>query len=168
MPVDKKTQPLALVDARGRRGMVERMMFGRGESVEQNSRWHQHVPGPQLPGMVSTVTLLAGLWLVVGPMLLAGVEIAGDRPGVRLDFAVGCGLSILGLIRLTRPIRVVHATGLGCVFGTLLVVAPLAVEYGLESSSTIAVVNDVLTGILVLAVTVVGFVDARRRGGFDV
>lgn len=74
------TAELPLIPARGEHGIIERQLLGSGETLDQNTRWHQRVTGPQIPGMVSTITLLFGTWLAITPLLWTHPDGAGSRP----------------------------------------------------------------------------------------
>ena len=155
------TEQLPLIDARGGRGFVERLLFGSAERPDQNSRWHQRVVGPQIPGMVSTVTMLFGIWLAMTPFLWND---SGQRLSLFAgwnEILVGLTLAGLGLARLSRPIRLVTATAVGVLLGAWLMFAPFLLNYGFGSNSTPATINDFLVGLTVVAVSVVGYLDAR-------
>lgn len=129
----------------------------------RSERWHRRVPGPQVPGMISTCTLVLGIWLVVCPILLRRTWSVPSLQDPLFDMVIGSGVVVLGLLRLIRRVSVVHATAFGCVLGMALVVAPLGVDYGLTSGSTFAVGNDVVVGVLISALAIAGYVDAGRR-----
>lgn len=44
---------------------------------DRATRWQQRVPGPQLPGLISGVTLMLGIWLVATPLLWAYGDTGG-------------------------------------------------------------------------------------------
>ncbi len=157
------TGRLPIIDARGQRSLVERMLFGPSERPDQNSRWHQRITDPQIPGLVSAVTLLFGIWLAMTPLIWdhTGGSVLFTASGWN-EVLAGLALAALGMARLTRPIRLVAATALGGSIGGWLIVAPFVFDYGLGSGSTPATINDVVVGLTVAAITVVGYVDARQ------
>lgn len=154
------TGQLPIIDARGHRGFVERLIFGASEKPDQNSRWHQRVPGPQVPGLISSVTMIAGVWLACTPLLWTQSD-TGWFPASWNEAIAGISLAVLGLTRLTRPIRLITATAIGGVLGSWLILAPLLLDYGLGTGSTPATINDLMVGLIVLSVTVLGYRDAR-------
>ncbi|MFD6859233.1 SPW repeat protein [Rhodococcus sp. NPDC060090] len=155
------TGPLPLIDARGHRGYVERLVLGPAERPDQNTRWHQRLPGPQTPGMVSTITMLFGFWVAMSPFLW-------HEPGTDFwtaarwnELLIGSVLVVLGLVRLARPVRVLTATTLGGLAGGWLMLSPFVFGYGPGADATPATVNDFVVGLTILAVTALGHADAR-------
>ncbi|MCE5291020.1 MAG: hypothetical protein LLG14_17530 [Nocardiaceae bacterium] len=84
------------------------------------------------------------------------------------EAVVGVALATLGLVRLVHPLPLVVATGFGCLFGGWLTLAPLLLDYGLDPQSTPATIVDILIGIAVLIVTILGHADVRARSEIDV
>ncbi|WP_368680606.1 SPW repeat protein (plasmid) [Rhodococcus opacus] len=155
------TGPLPVIDARGHRGLVERLILGPAERPDQNIRWHQRLPGPQTPGMVSTITLLFGVWVAMSPFLWHESGTDFWTAARWNEILIGSALAVLGLARLTVPVRVLTATTLGGLAGGWLIASPLVFGYGPGTDATPATVNDLLVGLTVLAVTALGHVDAR-------
>ncbi|WP_246872689.1 SPW repeat protein [Rhodococcus sp. DMU1] len=111
--------------------------------------------------MVSTITLLFGVWVAMSPFLW-------HEPGTEFwsaarwnEILIGSAVTVLGLARLTRPLRVLTATVAGVLAGGWLILSPLLFDYGFGPEATPATINDVLVGLTVLAVTALGHVDAR-------
>ncbi|ANZ28572.1 hypothetical protein A4U64_27245 (plasmid) [Rhodococcus sp. WB1] len=155
------TGPFPRPEARGPRRVVEHLTPGPAGSPDQNLRRHQRLPGPQTPGMVSTILLFFGAWVAMSPFLW-------HEPGTEFwsaarwnEIVVGAAVAVLGLTRLTRPLRVLTATVAGVLAGGWLLLSPILFDYGFGSEATPATVNDVLAGLTVLAVTILGHVDAR-------
>jgi SPW repeat len=67
----------------------------------------------------------------------------------------------VGLARLAEWIRPMVASTVALMAGMWLIVAPFALVYGFGANSTRATFNDLVTGLLVVAVTVVGHAGAR-------
>ncbi|MEU2006983.1 SPW repeat protein [Rhodococcus sp. NPDC019627] len=155
------TGPLPLIEASGHRGFVERLMFDPAERPDRSARWHQRLPGPQTPGMVSAITMLFGVWVAMSPFLWHEPGTDFLSPARWNELLVGSALAVLGLVRLTRPLRVLTATAAGGLAGGWLIVSPLLFDYGFGSGATPATINDVLIGVTVLAVTALGHLDAR-------
>ncbi|KAA0015878.1 SPW repeat domain-containing protein [Antrihabitans cavernicola] len=123
--------------------------------------WRQKVPGPQLQGVVSGVTLVSGIWLATTPLVWTyGNGVAFDARWN--DVPVGLALATLGVLRLTLPIRLVISTALGVGLGVWLTVAPFLLDYGFSVDSTRATLNSLLVAVAGLALC--GFIDARRIG----
>ncbi|MEV6558271.1 hypothetical protein AB0M22_21335 [Nocardia sp. NPDC051756] len=156
------TGELPRIDARGHRSIAERLLLGSDETVDQNSRWHQRVTGPQIPGLVSTITLLFGTWLAITPLLWSHPAGAGWFAAGWNEALVGGAIAVLGLVRLSRPIRLNTATTLGLLLGTWIVVSPLLFHYGTAEEAIPATVNDIVIGLTVVGVTTLGHIDARR------
>jgi len=126
------------------------------------TRWQQRVPGPQLPGLISGVTLMLGIWLAATPQLWAYGDTGGGFDARRNDAFVGLALTALGVARLARPIRLVTATVVGGLLGGWLIIAPFLLGYGFGPDSTRATLNDMLVGLIVAALSVIGYLSARE------
>ncbi len=142
---------------RGQRGgrRADHPEFGRP------TVWQQRIPGPQLPGFVSGVTLVAGIWLVLAPLAWNYGEIGVGLDASRNDLLLGLVVTALGAVRLAGRIRLLLATALGIAAGLWLLVAPFALAYGFGADSTRATINDLVVGLLVVIVTVIGHTGAR-------
>ena len=66
------------------------------------------------------------------------------------------------LLRLARPIRLVTATVVGGLLGGWLIIAPFLLGYGFGPDSTRATLNDMLVGLIVAALSVIGYLSARE------
>ncbi|MFI9415206.1 SPW repeat domain-containing protein [Nocardia gamkensis] len=146
----------------GQRGMVERLLLGSHETAVQRIRWHQRVPGPQLPGLVSTITLLFGTWLALAPLRWPHPTDTGWFAAGWNEVLTGGAIAVLGMLRLSRPLRLNTATTLGVLLGSWLLLSPLLFDYGTTEEAIPALVNDLLVGLVVIGVTLLGHVDARR------
>lgn len=123
--------------------------------------WRQPVPGPQLPGVVTGVTLLAGVWLLLAPALL-GYGNPGGGFGPRWnDMLVGVLLVVVGATRLTRFARLAPVTVASVGLGTWLVVAPFVLAYGFGPHSALVTFNDLVVGATVGFVAVLGHAASR-------
>ena len=130
--------------------------------LRQSNIWRVRVAGPQIPGLVSTTTVFAGVLLTLTPFLWAG---SGDSSGWTAagwnSVITGIAVTALGLVRLTQPLRLAAATGLGGLFGGWLVVAPLFVDFGVSSRSMLVTNVGILVGIAVVLITILGHFQAR-------
>lgn len=121
---------------------------------------NQRVPGPQLPGLVSGVTLLLGVWLVLAPFALEyDIDTIVDA---RWHHAlVGSALAVVGYVRLTRPVRLIPVTVAGLVLGVWLTIAPFALAFDVVSDDMRVVLSEVIVGVVITSLTFVGYIDAR-------
>jgi hypothetical protein len=134
------------------------------DHVAPRSRgWSERVPGPQTPGFVSTTTVFCGLLLTLTPFLWVGGGPDTWTPAGWNEAITGITLTVLGIARLTQQLPLILASGLGCLVGGWLALAPLLLDYGLDPESTPATIVDVLVGTGVLIITILGHVDARAR-----
>lgn len=126
----------------------------------------QRVPGPQLPGFVSGVTLLLGVWLVLAPFVWE-YDIDALVDARWHDTLVGSALAVVGYIRLTRPIRLIPVTVAGLVLGVWLTIAPFALAFDVVSDGMRVVLSEVIVGVVVTSLTLVGYIDARDPARAD-
>jgi hypothetical protein len=59
--------------------------------------WQQRIPGPQLPGFVSAVTLVAGIWLLLAPVVWDYGNTAGRFDAQRNALLTGLLLTAVGV-----------------------------------------------------------------------
>lgn len=128
--------------------------------VHRPGLWQQRVPGPQVQGLVSGVTLLSGCWLATGPLLWTYDTSIGGLDARWNQVVVGLALIILGVVRLIRPMRLVTVTVSGGMLGLWLMIAPFVLDYGLGADSIRATVMDLLLGALVAGLALLSYVDA--------
>ena len=98
---------------------------------------------------VSTLLFLAAVWLVVSAVPVAYMG-AGRFDAFWSDLVVGLALCTVMLIRLTRPGTSLAAITFG--LGVWLVAAPFVLAYPMTG----AMWNDVLVGLVVLALAGLG------------
>ena len=153
---------LPVLDAPGHPGRLKASVAARVDRLRQNSLWRARVRGPQTPGLVSTTTVVAGVLLTLTPFLWSGPGNSSGWTAAVWNAAItGIAITSLGLVRLTKPLRLAVATGLGCLFGGWLLVAPLFLDYGFGSQSILVTNVDMLVGVAVLLITIFGHVHAR-------
>ncbi len=143
-------------------------MIVKHSAGNTQSLWRQRVPGPQLPGVVSGVTFLTGVWLVLAPSTWD----YGDTPGALSarwnDVIIGALLMTIGYVRLRRAVHLTPVTVIGVALGTWLLIAPFALGYGDATGPTL---QDVATGLLIVGLTmtgqlvVTGEAERQRNGG---
>lgn len=125
--------------------------------------WRQRVPGPQLPGLVTGITLMLGVWLVLAPTFWTYGDTGGGFDARVNDVLAGVAVTALAVARLAGPVRLIAVTGAGVLLGGWLIVAPFLLEYGFGADSTSATINDVVVGVNLVGLTVLGYLDARSR-----
>jgi len=148
-------------DPQTRRDTPEARATSEAERVGPPTAWRQRVPGPQLPGFVTGVTLLAGLWLLLAPAVLGYRDTGGGFDARSNDLLIGLVLTVVGLARLSGRVRLAAATAPALACGLWLIIAPFALAYGLGANSSAATANDMLLGLMIGVVTVVGHASAR-------
>ena len=151
------------VDTRVSGGHKSGTVVGSSARLDQKSILRARVPGPQTPGLVSTTTVFAGLLLTLTPFLWANVTDGVWTAAAWNEATIGIALTTLGLARLVYPLPLIVATALGSMLGGWLTLAPLLLDYGLDPESTPATLVDILIGIAVLLVTILGHADGRSR-----
>ncbi|SDD38924.1 SPW repeat domain-containing protein [Actinokineospora iranica] len=119
----------------------------------------RRIPGPQLPGLVSGVTLVLGCGLVVLSLHGDyGTPTGFDAPWN--DRIAGLAAAALGLVRVMRKTTLLAATTLGAVLGIWLLTAPMLVDYGFGVESTLATGADVVAGVAIASLSVLGHLHA--------
>jgi hypothetical protein len=106
-------------------------------------------PARRATNPVSTLLFLAAVWLTVSAVPVAYMG-AGRFDAFWSDLVVGLALCVVTLIRLIRPGTGLTAVTLG--LGLWLVAAPFLLGYPL----TVAMWNDLLVGLVVLALAGLG------------
>lgn len=128
---------------------------------QRTTAWRQRIPGPQLPGFVSGVTLLVGLWLLLAPAVWNYGGTGGGLDARWNDLLVGLLITAVGVSRLAGRIRLAPAGLIAGLAGLWLIAAPFALAYGFGTDSTRATANDMLIGLLIVTVTAAGHISAR-------
>ncbi|HET9142702.1 SPW repeat domain-containing protein [Actinophytocola sp.] len=125
--------------------------------------WQQRVPGPQLPGLVTGITLMFGLWLILAPVWWTYGTTGGGFDARLSDVLAGVAVIALAIARLARPVRLITATLAAVLLGGWLVIAPFLLDYGFGADSTSATVNDVVVGVNLVGLALLGYLDAQSR-----
>lgn len=106
----------------------------------------------------SGVNVLAGIWLILAPAVLG---YTGLDQAVWNDRVVGVAVFILAMARIAAPVRFEVISWINFVLGAWLVVAPFLLAYtvvgdpaGATGSPSAAVANDIIVGILIIAMAV--------------
>lgn len=136
------------------------------DTTGSSGPWRQPVPGPHLPGVITGVTLLLGVWLLIAPALL-GYGNPGGGFGPRWnDLLLGVLITAVAAARLTRRARLAPLTLASIGLGTWLVIAPFVLAYGFGPNSALVTANDMLVGFTVAMLASFGYI-AARMGASD-
>jgi hypothetical protein len=98
---------------------------------------------------LSTVTLLAGVWLILSPSALGYGEPDRLFGGVWNETVVGIAIAVVALVRILSPASSAPLSAVNVALGGWLIIAPFILDYGPAMSD--ARWNDIIVG----AVTVV-------------
>lgn len=120
----------------------------------------------RLPRRVRVATVLTGVWLVAAPWIWGYGDTGGGFDARWNDVAVGLIVLAAGCAQLVRPARL-GAAVVPIVFGFWLAIAPFALAYNLGPDPGRATVNDTVTGTLLTAFTVSGYLSARDVSRWD-
>ncbi|MFI7674180.1 SPW repeat protein [Actinophytocola sp. NPDC049390] len=111
---------------------------------------------------MSVTLCFVGCWLVIAPFTWT----YGTSHGLDArwnDGVIGALVLFVGLGRLVGRVRLVSATLVPVLAGLWLLLAPFMLGHGFGADSTRATVVDLVAGVVVIAVAVAGYVNARRR-----
>ena len=109
---------------------------------------------PRFVAWPSALVALAGVWLMMTPVLL---DRAGSRSGIWSDVLTGAALVVVALLRLVSPIRTALLGLVNVALGVWLVIAPFALHY--HGTSVPGRANDLLVGILVTVLAMLGTIN---------
>jgi hypothetical protein len=91
----------------------------------------------------STLNIIAGIWLIIAPFVLA----SGNPKASANDVVLGIIIGIFALIRALVPThRTVGLSWLNALWGIWLIICPFALAYHAPAAQT----NDIILGIIVL------------------
>jgi hypothetical protein len=99
--------------------------------------------------------LLAGLWLVIAPFVLARET---EGPGYWNDIVIGVAVALVTLVRMAAPFRTAAFGMVNVILGAWLVAAPFVLAY----STAAATWNDIIVGCVVMVLALVSVVLGRR------
>jgi len=93
----------------------------------------------------SFVNFLAGIWLIAAPFVLSyGLQAARTN-----DIILGVVVGVLALIRVYTPVQTAALSVVNIILGIWLVASPFVLRY----TASIPTYNDIVLGIVVLAMT---------------
>ena len=115
-----------------------------------SGRWRQRMQEPSLTKFLGGLIQVLGIWLTLVPVMW-NYDIAGDGfDAPWSDVLVGIAVIIVGLIRAAHPGRSVAASMVSFMLGAWLVLAPLTLAYVFNVNSTLAAINDIVAGAVIL------------------
>ncbi|RSM85257.1 hypothetical protein DMH04_18380 [Kibdelosporangium aridum] len=122
-------------------------MPSRGQGVQPPGR--RYLPGAGL-------ILLAGVWLVIVSATWTYGDVDSWLDARWNDAAAGTVLTVVGVVRLLRPLLTTLARLASILVGGWLIIAPFVAGYGFGADSTPATANDVLIGAVVTGLAIIG------------
>jgi hypothetical protein len=131
--------------------------------VDESSDNSPHQEGGSEAGTVSALTFLAGMWLVLAPLALDYPAVGPAFDGSWNDVVIGSAIAVVALVRIALPVR---SAALGLVnvgLGAWLLVAPTVLSYTSVTGASSAPWNDIIVGIIVMALASSSALVARRR-----
>jgi hypothetical protein len=111
--------------------------------------------------LLSTVTLLAGVWLTLSPSALGYGDPDIPFGGVWNETVVGITMAVVALIRILTPAASASLSLVNVALGGWLIVAPFALDSGAAMAD--AVWNDVVVGAIAIAFAAASWVGGRGR-----
>jgi hypothetical protein len=116
-----------------------------------------------LAGATGNLIFLAGVWLVISGFSLFYRD-TGVIDAYWNDVVVGIALGTVALVGIVKPTGTGSLTLTKIALGGWLVVAPFALSYSEAPYASRAFWNDIVVGVIVLALAVVGMVNAAETG----
>jgi hypothetical protein len=107
----------------------------------------------------SGINIVAGLWLIIAPFVLG---YAAVQAAVWNDIVIGVAVAIMAIVRVTQPARYEGLSWVNVVLGVWLILAPFMLGYARIQP---AVWNDVLMGLVVLALAATSAMATRQMHG---
>lgn len=118
----------------------------------------------------SGINIVAGLWLIIAPFVLGYHEI---QAALWNDVLVGIIVAAFAVARVARPLMNPSLSWINAVFGLWLIVAPFVLAYGSAveafavegaiGGAQTAMWNDIIVGVIILALGVWSALSARGR-----
>lgn len=114
----------------------------------------------QVPGLVSGVLLVLGAWLLV--FSVTGVYGADSGFDARWgDRLAGAWALVLGIVRVTRRVRLETASLAAAALGLWLLVGPFVLNYGFGADTALAIAVDAAAGAVVATLAAVEVLGSR-------
>lgn len=111
---------------------------------------------------LSAMVFLAGVWLVLAPFVLGYPDGSAGRWN---DIVVGVAVAVVALVRMVAPIRSVTVGLVNVGLGVWLVAAPFVLFYNDEAVAAAGTVNDLVAGVVIIALAAASMVAGRRSRG---
>lgn len=129
------------------------------ESIRETVRW------------TSGINLVAGLWLISAPFVLGYAYITNNA--LWNDIIVGIVVAAIAAVRVAGPLRHAAVSWINAALGAWLIVAPFVLTYSAQaaalaeqgdaSGARSAATNDVLVGLVVLALGAWSALSGRKK-----
>jgi hypothetical protein len=118
-------------------------------------------------GRIDALVFLAAVWLVLASVPVA-YETTGRFDMLWNDAVVGVAVGVVSMTRLVRPGTVPPTTGITCVLGGWLVLAPFVLGYGVGPADRLARWNDLAIGAAIVVLSLIAVLVTRVRPKVDV
>lgn len=102
------------------------------------------VKHPSAAATPSGLDVLAGIWLLISPFVLA---FSANRAAMTNDVVLGIVIGILALVRFFGPAQNVGISWLNFLLGIWVLISPFVLTFGTLRSAT---TDNVITGIVVI------------------
>lgn len=119
-------------------------------------------PEPVMAVLPSSVVFLAGIWLVIAPLILDYRATGEGFNGRWNDTVIGVAIALLALVRMIVPLISAQLSLINVVLGGWLIAAPFVLGYNDGPNSPRATWNDILVGLLVIAMAAMSWRISRR------
>ncbi|MCT2584406.1 SPW repeat domain-containing protein [Actinophytocola gossypii] len=110
--------------------------------------------------VVTAGLLIAGVWLLLAPFLWNYDATGAGSSALWNDLTIGVAVVLIGLTRFVGAINQVYTSFVGVLLGAWTTIAPFALRYRLTPEYPTATLNDVLVGVLVTALALIGLATA--------
>ena len=118
---------------------------------------------------LSGTNIVLGVWLFIAPFAVGYTVL---EPAVWNDMVIGATIFILALIRTMAPLQYEGISWTNAVLGGWLIIAPFILGYsafdsaGQDVNTTGAIWNDIVIGVIVLALAAWSAQASKKRTGY--
>ncbi|WP_181320020.1 SPW repeat domain-containing protein [Saccharothrix carnea] len=109
------------------------------------------------------MVFLAGVWLLLAPVILDYAPHPEGLGAYWNDLVVGGMVALLALVRVLAPEHLPWLSLVNAALGAWLVVSPFVLDYAVRAYAMRATGNDVAVGVLILVVAVASAVTTYQR-----
>lgn len=106
----------------------------------------------------SGLNVLLGLWLIMAPWVL---DYSGQNNAVWNQVVIGIAIASLAVIRVLAPDRAAGLSWTNFALGAWLIIAPFLLTYNDTGDTAVIYWNDIIVGLLVLALAAWSAVSTR-------